>query len=92
MENSLLFYVLLQIRCTQPWGNHQYGISFISLHSPPEDEDEPSTSKLGRFVLRDEPQDEIRPGSLFAKWREHKDDATPQAPKTGKKTIWQSSM
>ncbi|KAF4522591.1 hypothetical protein B566_EDAN012670 [Ephemera danica] len=75
----------IMVRCAQPWGCHQYGLSFIALHSPPEEEQEPEASltKLGRFVLKDEAQDDIRPGSIFARWKENK-DSSPQRPRTGK--------
>ncbi|XP_032237711.2 DNA repair protein XRCC1 isoform X2 [Nematostella vectensis] len=69
----------VKLVCTQPFNkNEQYGLSFVSLHSPPEEvthEGNPelntsitSTPKrLGGFTLKDEQQDTILPGSMFLK-------------------------
>lgn len=72
----------IKLVCTQPFNkNEQYGLSFINLHSPPEDEDDdpekvdatpsiPASSKrLGRFILKDDSDGEekkrMSSGSLF---------------------------
>ncbi|KAG1680460.1 DNA repair protein XRCC1 [Nymphon striatum] len=70
---------LIKIVCTQPFNKHtQYGISFITFHSHPENDDKnikkspttmQSSLKLGSFTLK--PDDNqiptTSPGSLFLK-------------------------
>ncbi|CAH3032814.1 unnamed protein product [Porites evermanni] len=64
----------IKLVCTQPFNkNEQYGLSFINLHSPPEDTDEgdvknttisspsvanPASKRLGRFTLKDDSDSE----------------------------------
>lgn len=68
--------------CTQPYSKtSSYGLSFVKLHSPPEstDETEPqdkTQSRLGAFTLKDEVEDTIVSGSLFAKRKEKIGEAT----------------
>ncbi|XP_031554129.1 DNA repair protein XRCC1-like [Actinia tenebrosa] len=76
----------VKVVCTQPFNKHErYGLSFVSLHSPPEDsaakDDKdaiPTPKRLGSFTLRDEEEDAITPGSLFLK----KKMASPPAAST----------
>ncbi|XP_074633138.1 DNA repair protein XRCC1-like [Acropora palmata] len=79
----------IKLVCTQPFNkNEQYGLSFVNLHSPPEDLDGdpeeavaspslPASSKrLGRFTLNDDSDSEekkrMSSGSLFFKKFEKK--------------------
>lgn len=79
----------IKVVCTQPFNkNEQYGLSFVNLHSPPEDLDGdpeeavaspslPASSKrLGRFTLKDDSDSEekkrMSSGSLFFKKFEKK--------------------
>lgn len=79
----------IKVVCTQPFNkNEQYGLSFVNLHSPPEDLDGdpeeavaspslPASSKrLGRFTLNDDSDGEekkrMSSGSLFFKKFEKK--------------------
>lgn len=79
----------IKVVCTQPFNkNEQYGLSFVNLHSPPEDLDGdpeeavaspslPASSKrLGRFTLNDDSDSEekkrMSSGSLFFKKFEKK--------------------
>lgn len=83
----------IKVVCTQPFNkNEQYGLSFVNLHSPPEDLDGdpeeavaspslPASSKrLGRFTLNDDSDSEekkrMSSGSLFFKKFEKK-SSTP---------------
>eukprot|EP00111_Clytia_hemisphaerica_P020336 TCONS_00059905-protein len=57
--------------CTQPYNqNEAYGLSFVTIHSPPEPVEKPKekTIQLGRFKLRstsDDEEDTISTGSFF---------------------------
>ncbi|XP_051721823.1 DNA repair protein XRCC1 [Ctenopharyngodon idella] len=64
----------VKIVCSQPYSKSiAYGITFIKLHSPPDDNDAPITTppkltKLGQFRVKDESPSSgsnIQPGSLF---------------------------
>eukprot|EP00112_Aurelia_sp_Birch-Aquarium-sp1_P026789 Seg973.2 transcript_id=Seg973.2/GoldUCD/mRNA.D3Y31 product="DNA repair protein XRCC1" protein_id=Seg973.2/GoldUCD/D3Y31 len=72
----------IKVVCTQPYNKDEpYGLAFINLHSPPEDEKQTSKkpistttdaskfkSKIGRFTLKDDSEkDDISIGSYFAK-------------------------
>ncbi|XP_052074822.1 DNA repair protein XRCC1-like [Mytilus californianus] len=57
----------LKIVCTQPFNKtSEYGLSFIKIHSTPDDKEE-GTKKLGAFTVKPETGDDITTGSLFAK-------------------------
>ncbi|XP_077077775.1 DNA repair protein XRCC1 [Siphateles boraxobius] len=64
----------VKIVCSQPYSKSiAYGVTFIKLHSPPDDNDVPITpppklTKLGQFRVKDESPSSgsnIQPGSLF---------------------------
>lgn len=66
----------IKIVCTQPFNRRvQYGLSFISLHSP-EDKNAftPVQQTIGKFVLRPESPD-ISIGSTFLKKKESAEDS-----------------
>ncbi|CAG2197342.1 XRCC1 [Mytilus edulis] len=57
----------VKIVCTQPFNKtSEYGISFIKIHSTPDNKEE-GTKKLGAFTVKPETGDDITTGSLFAK-------------------------
>ncbi|XP_076106258.1 DNA repair protein XRCC1-like isoform X2 [Mytilus galloprovincialis] len=57
----------VKIVCTQPFNKtSEYGISFIKIHSTPDNKEE-GTKKLGVFTVKPETGDDITTGSLFAK-------------------------
>ncbi|XP_078381815.1 DNA repair protein XRCC1-like [Oculina patagonica] len=85
----------VKLVCTQPFNkNEQYGLSFINLHSPPDDTDGDSAEKataspsvtgskrLGRFTLRDDSDSEekkVSSGSLFFKTLQKKASPPPMS-------------
>jgi DNA-repair protein XRCC1 len=60
----------IKVVCTQPFNRHiQYGVAFVTFHSVAADDEPASSSKLGRFVVKNE-NDELNSfsaGSLFAR-------------------------
>lgn len=86
----------IKLVCTQPFNkNEQYGLSFINLHSPPDDNDDDTAEKataspsvtaskrLGRFVLKDDSDSEdkkmVSSGSLFFKKLQKKASPPPMS-------------
>ncbi|KAJ8034925.1 DNA repair protein XRCC1 [Holothuria leucospilota] len=72
----------LKIVCTQPFNKHiRYGLSFIKLHSPPEETDStsPTSQKmLGKFTLKEEsPAPLIKAGSFFKDRNQPKEEPAP---------------
>jgi len=73
----------VKIACTQPYNKTEcYGLSFVTFHSPPEEEAEIEKDKdakalnfkkkIGKFTLKDESEDdELQIGSYFAKKMQH---------------------
>lgn len=60
----------VKIVCTQPYNRHaQYGLSFITLHSP-EEKTATASVDLGKFTLRPSSPISFSTGSLFAKRKE----------------------
>jgi DNA-repair protein XRCC1 len=59
----------VKVVCTQPFNKHvQYGVAFITFHSViAEDKPAVLSSKLGRFVVKDDNDDSLSAGSLFAR-------------------------
>jgi DNA-repair protein XRCC1 len=59
----------VKVVCTQPFNKHvQYGLAFITFHSLiAEDKRAALSSKLGRFVVKDDGDDSLSAGSLFAR-------------------------
>jgi DNA-repair protein XRCC1 len=60
----------VKVLCTQPFNKHvQYGLSFITFHSVIAEDKPPTlTSKLGRFVVKDDDElNSFSAGSLFAR-------------------------
>lgn len=62
----------IKIVCTQPFNRHvQYGLSFITFHSPECKEPQPKVQQtIGKFVLRPPSPDDIAVGSTFFKKKE----------------------
>jgi len=85
----------IKLVCTQPFNkNEQYGLSFINLHSPPDDTDGDTAEKavaspsvtaskrLGRFILKDDSDSEekkVSSGSLFFKKLQKKASPPPMS-------------
>lgn len=86
----------IKLVCTQPFNkSEQYGLSFINLHSPPEDTDGDSekavaspslpghSKRLGRFTLKDDSDSEekkvVTSGSLFFKKLQKKSSPPPMS-------------
>ncbi|XP_018334620.1 DNA repair protein XRCC1 [Agrilus planipennis] len=78
----------IKIVCTQPFNRHvQYGLSFITLNAPEENENSVGNTKIGKFLIRPDSPDNINAGSLFAKKKEVGD----VLPLTGAAAIRQAS-
>eukprot|EP00794_Sanderia_malayensis_P011119 gene11119-12289_t len=81
----------IKVVCTQPYNKDEpYGLSFIQLHSPPEedkkmDQDNVTAdtlkfkTRIGKFTLKDESdeEDDIQVGSFFAKRFQKTTTTTP---------------
>lgn len=59
----------VKVVCTQPFNKHvQYGLAFITFRSViAEDKPAALSSKLGRFSVKDDSDDPLSAGSLFAR-------------------------
>ncbi|XP_065344903.1 DNA repair protein XRCC1 [Cloeon dipterum] len=72
----------IKIVCQQKFNPHaQFGLSFIKLQAPADSSSSKGTSSLGRFLIKDEEEDNILPGSLFAR-RKASTDGLTASPKT----------
>ncbi|XP_028405454.1 DNA repair protein XRCC1-like [Dendronephthya gigantea] len=77
----------IKLVCTQPYSKTScYGLSFVNFHTLESDEkietQEKTKTKLGAFFLKDETEDTITSGSLFAKRKEKTERTSSQVKST----------